>query len=75
MCLFDYLFNVIYPTLDFKICEDGTVSVFSLLYSPAAATGLSTWLGLVDGWMLDELIDRLMDGWMGGWIDDRWMDR
>lgn len=61
MCLFDYLFNVIYPTLDFKLCEDGTVSVFSLLYSPAAATGLSTWLGLVDGWMLDRW---MLDGYM-----------
>ena len=53
MCMFDYLFNIIYPTLDFKLCEDGTMSIFSLLYSPAATTGLSTWLGLVDGWMLD----------------------
>lgn len=61
MRMFDYLFNVIYPTLGFKLCEDGTVSIFSLLYSSAATTGLSTWVGLADGWMLDRW---MLDGYM-----------
>ena len=52
MCMFDYLFNIIYPTLDFKLCEDGyfLLVVFpSSYYRTFYMFGACRWMDV--GWM------------------------